>query len=411
MGRLEQGEDTLVIDSTTIPGTGHVHKANERDYGSDLGYAIGEVRNHIVLEGYIVFTTNLNKVFAWSTSTEADLSQPRPFELTTFYPTGSSSPFQICDIQGSFRSFAIFTAAGDVLTAYRPLLETFFLASSAESPSPDPLPQPSRIASLQNQDVVSLAFGDYHVHALHTNGTISSFDKDPQHVGAFGLGNAKIAMFRGVQNAPHNDDGVLNGSKRRTVWFESLMETRMRYLYSQDKPQVQVALDEEVISRIRHDNKMRQIYGDHFEAEGRRWENGVSDENEMGAYFALKVAAAGWHSAALVLVDEDKAERVRQKHVLPPPAKPDQGVLARWIGKADESFWSSIWNTVFSSLEPLLYFGRWFFGLFASQSRSTAPQENIKEADRVRYVWEEQALPRLWETEGEAEGRGSDTLG
>ncbi len=41
-------------------------------------------------------------------------------------------------------------------------------------------------------------------------------------------------------------------------------------------------------------------------------EEGTGDDG-LGAYFALSVAAAGWHSGALVLVNEDLARRTRQR--------------------------------------------------------------------------------------------------
>ena len=37
------------------------------------------------------------------------------------------------------------------------------------------------------------------------------------------------------------------------------------------------------------------------------------DEEDFPPYFTLQIAAGGWHSAALVLVDEEAAERQRQK--------------------------------------------------------------------------------------------------
>lgn len=394
---MEPTEDTLLIEPTIIPGTGHIHNSDERTSGSDLASQIGEVSNHIVLEAYVVFTTRLNKVFAWSTSSEAEVSQLRPFELTTFYPSNPATTFNIRDIQGSFRSFAVFTTSGAVLTAYRPLLDAFFYASTAESPSSDPLPHPSYIASLQNQSVTSLAFGDYHVHALHDDGTISSFGRDPQNQGAFGLGNAIFAMFRGMQSDLRSWDGSLDGRKRRTIWFEPLMETRIEYLLKPDQ-EGEVAREEDSRRRVLNDNQLRDKYGDYFEAEGRRWEDGVTAESEMGAYFALKVAAAGWHSAALVLVDEEKAERARQKHVVP--------ASVRSAVRADEGVWSSLLNAVVWSLEPLYLFGRWLMGFFVVRSMLKNDDDRIsregkrKEAERVRYVWENQPLPRLWDVDG-----------
>lgn len=40
-----------------------------------------------------------------------------------------------------------------------------------------------------------------------------------------------------------------------------------------------------------------------------------TDYEDLEPYFAIGIAAAGWHSGALVLVDEDKAHAVRAKWV------------------------------------------------------------------------------------------------
>jgi SCF-associated factor 1 len=45
-----------------------------------------------------------------------------------------------------------------------------------------------------------------------------------------------------------------------------------------------------------------------IEQEGRAWDQD-SDEDGLGAYFALRVSAAGWHSGALVLVNEELANK------------------------------------------------------------------------------------------------------
>ena len=253
------------------------------------------------------------------------------------------------------------------------------------------------------------------MHALHTNGTISSFGKDPHNVGAFGLGDRITALFRGVQNAPQNDDGILDGSRRRTIWFEPLMEKRMRCLHNMERPwEAPLTVDGETITRIMRSNEMRNRYGDFFEDEGRHWEEGVTDENEMGAYFALKVAAAGWHSAALVLVDEEKAERARQKHIISSPANGHKEMVARSISKASETFWASLLGLVLWSLKPLLSWGRWFLGLPTPNNGSmnltemALQGERKDDADGPKYVWEDQPLPRLWDTEGGAEVEDDD---
>ena len=53
----------LLIQTVTIPGTGYRRPRNSRSGSPTLESRIGEVLHHIVLEGYLVFTTDLNKVF------------------------------------------------------------------------------------------------------------------------------------------------------------------------------------------------------------------------------------------------------------------------------------------------------------------------------------------------------------
>ena len=253
------------------------------------------------------------------------------------------------------------------------------------------------------------------MHAVHANGTISSFGNDPHQIGAFGLGDRVIALFRGVQTAPHHPDWSLDGSRRRTIWFEPLMEKRMWYLYNKRRTwETPITVDVEAVMRIMRGNEMRDRYGDFFEDEGRHWEEGVTDENEMGAYFALKVVAARWHSAALVLVDEEKAERARQKHIVSSPANGHREMVARTVSKASGTFWASLFGLVVWSLKPLLSWGRWFLGWSAPNNGSmnmnemALQGERKDDADGPKYVWEDQPLPQLWDTEEEAEGEDED---
>ena len=81
----------------------------------------------------------------------------------------------------------------------------------------------------------------------------------------------------------------------------------------------------------------RTVFSEWVEQEGRHWEDGPSsahvtsvpdwgstpsssksnlDYDTLSAFFAISVAAAGWHSGALVLVDEAKAEEARGKWII-----------------------------------------------------------------------------------------------
>ncbi len=171
--------------------------------------------------------------------------------------------------------------------------------------------------------------------------------------------------------------------------------------------------------------------GDFFEKEGRKWivdpATAEEGEDEMGAYFALKVASAGWHSAALVLVDEEKANRVRDRFIvsrppaaatLTPTASPNASAGAstdsfEYIDSPSEQLANAVIG-IFTWCRDL---GRRFLGLTARDERAAALAEaNVGEnalgrgGDRrgvgslggggrrerdVKFVWDEEPFPRL----------------
>lgn len=391
--------DILLTPSAIIRNTGHTTMTRRQTSDATRDFQVGEVTNYIVLEGYIVFITNINKLFAYPTAlwTEDD-TQPSPVELTTFYPSQGLVDFQFRDLQGSFRSFAVFTASGEVLIGSRSLIDAFFQASTAQNESVA-LPEPTRIPSLQNQSVISLAFGDYHIHALHSNGTISSFGTDPSAVGAFGLGNPPINYLRGAQTIRNSRDTRLSGDKRRTVWFEPLMEKWLQDSLQRirDKP---VPAGQHLDRSIIMEAHAQDAYGDYFEGQGSRWEEGASEEEgELPAYFALKVSAAGWHSAA----------RARRRHIVQRKEKLtlrqllSAGMSTERENHTGDKGWESISTSVAWVGSFFYCLLRWFLGLTA---RDAATEERrAREAqgrarpegmeDRFGYVWDGQALPEV----------------
>ncbi|MCJ1423642.1 hypothetical protein MMC29_001526 [Sticta canariensis] len=351
--------DCLQVEPVIIPGTGYRRNRSDRALET-LSLRIGVVTDHIVLEGYIIFTTDHNKIFSYRTTypTE-DFPQPEPVELTTFY-SDSPSSFRIRDLQGSFRCFALFTTSGSVLMASRPLLDTFHLPPGARSP----LPHPNAIVGLQGQSIISIAFGDHHFHALHATGTITSYGTEPEGCGALGLGCKNAAKLRGVRS-----DRLKEG-EGRTVWFDPMMHTWLQDMSI--KGHLREAAERTRMMGDGHDGACN-AFADYFEHEGRKWEDGLVAEGELGAYFVLKVSAAGWHSAALVLVDEQKAEMARQRHLVVPPAKssprPNNDVVPPYpYGLASLCMF-------------LVHLVRWFLGL---TDRDAIAAENTKQGRRRR---------------------------
>lgn len=185
----------------------------------------------------------------------------------------------------------------------------------------------TRIPALQDKQVISLAFGDYHFHALHSSGEITSYGYEPQSCGALGLGGHGVpeGRLRGIRNRGIGGDGHLVPhayTEGRRVWFEKEKQEWISFITSG------AADPQEAAARVRMaigspgPNAQGEV-SEWIEQQGRDWEGkyGVradsDDDDGLGAYFALSVSAAGWHSGALVLVNEEKAEKLRKAVEVP----------------------------------------------------------------------------------------------
>lgn len=312
----EVGDAVLVLDSVDVPGTRHV-----QNNGSNEDQEVGEVQSFIVLEDCILFNTHLGKLFA------AEITVPhratamlRPIEIPipTKEGDGPDASF-ITDIQGSFRNFACFTKSGAVLTSNQDSIMPLFT-------SPHSVVRIfKRIPALQNKGAISIAFGDYHFHALHSGGHITSYGYEPQSCGALGLGGfgAPEGRLRGIRNQGMPRDGRLVPHAYvhgRAIWFEAEKREWVKFLTSGGVDQGEAA------ERIRMSIGSPGIdaqgeVSEWIEQEGRDWEEkyGISreDDDGLGAFFALSVSAAGWHSGALVLVNQDMVERLKRAVEVP----------------------------------------------------------------------------------------------
>ncbi|KAL9044059.1 MAG: hypothetical protein Q9214_002777, partial [Letrouitia sp. 1 TL-2023] len=377
--RLDSDADSLLMDTTTIPGTGFRRPHNRQN--DDLDTSIGEVVNHIVLERYIVFTTDDNQIFYFDTSTS---STAVAVELTSFY--SNETPFQIRDIQGSFQSFAVFTTSGSILTGTVTNLE-------------EPTRLPTIIHSHQGSSIISLAYGDHHFLALRANGVMSAYGRELNSCGAFGLGNNwDTAPLRGVGVTDFAGNGVVLGDRGREIWFEPLMKVWLEDMREKGRD---TARGNMVLERDNRENfETIKAVGDFTEGEGRKWEKGVTAEGDMGAYFVLKVAAAGWHSAALVLVDEEKAEQARQNHIIKPEERsvtPQETLDRDGRTQGIDTPWNGSSRAPWSVFNWALELGRWFLGLTDRDARTAEGQQSSAETDREsdRYTWTDQPFPSL----------------
>lgn len=416
-------EDALLIDTATIPGTSFLSSTG-RDDSATPESRTGQVTNHIVLENYIVFITKLNKVFLYRTDFPLpELDPPDPVELTTFYSSTRDVPFEVRDLQGSFRSFAVFTTSGDVLMGNRAMLDTFYSTSQEPDSSNAPLPKPPTIPALENNSITSIAFGDHHFQALRSDGTILAYGTDNQSCGALGLGFPEgTGPLRGLL-ANGFSNGSLGDNVGRQVWFDPTMHRWLAEMKEKAhmEGEVKARADMVLVGRDRPGQNATAVMalGDYFEREGRKWEHGVKEDGEMGSYFVLKVAAAGWHSAALALVDEEKAERARMMHVVPPEVEDEanekEGAESEedWHGGTWEDIdapWDQLSKAVLGVVNWVWGLGRWFLGLQARDERAEAEkkrkaeedeQKEGEERDVVKYTWSNQPFPRLRMGNGE----------
>lgn len=307
--------DLFECDDIVVQGTAYRRSDLKEPAPFSESESVGEVLNHIVLEGFIVFITDINKAFA------SKIGEQGMAELTTFTQSGR----QLQDIQGSFRRFGIFTAAGDVLIGDKDLLEAFWrIKQHSEGPT-DPL-QPSVFPALQHNKVISLAFGDYHMHALHSDGRISSYGNEPQACGALGLGEYQgEGQFRGIRMDRFgfiHDNGMSEHSKTFShhIWFETEKRKWLSHLKQSAIREAQERPEEGGMATVQASRHTRDRFSEWVEQEGLAWDDfpdiKAQNEDHLGAYFALSVAAAGWHSGALVLVDRELEEKVAKKHIV-----------------------------------------------------------------------------------------------
>ena len=378
--------DALLIDTITIPGTGFRRKSSDCFSKDSLEARIGEVTNYVVLESQIVFTTDLNKVFSYpNTYPMPAIDMPEPVELTTFTHFPSvNKPLHILDLQGSFRDFAVFTASNQILTANRELLDYFHDMQNSEEISQPLFPCPTLLETPpQRPRIISLAFGDHHTHALHEDGTLTSWGSESQNCGALGLGDKGAQEVRGILDN-HAGNAHLPRHRAKTVWFEPLMECWLSDVYRK-------AEEMELLDGL-------DTFGEYYEKEGARWEADIVSENgELGAYFVLKVAAGGWSSAALVLVDEEKAEQAREAHIIRPDVPPSESDSG-----AEYEYGDSPFDMVEIALSSIVGWirstGRWFLGLTERDARRAAAiaaqsAGAFDEENRVKYSWSENPVP------------------
>lgn len=323
IGNHEQ--PTQIDEWVVVPRSGYqrpVGKNREPDEATrQIGEEVGEVISHIVLEHFVVFVTDLKKVFAarihWTSESGVIHDS---FELKELQSKSreDSTP-NVTDVNGSFRTFAVFKGNGEVQ-----ITDQDYLAACAKDGfdyDVSPRPALKAIPALQNTGVVQLAFGDYHYHALHADGSISSYGREPGGSGTLGLGSGvdmgvPPGMLRGIKYDTWNRDGDLLPHayhRGRRIWFHPEQEKWIRFLAAGGKDHDESAERRRLVTA---NSTAQGEISEWIEQMGGNWDKRPAvkekDEDGLGAYFALSVAAAGWHSGALVVVNDELVQAVSE---------------------------------------------------------------------------------------------------
>jgi SCF-associated factor 1 len=220
----------LLLENFELPKTGYQRPKGalrESDQDRALGKEVGQVKNHIVLEHFVVFVTDIGKVFC-SRLDEKD-NADNILELCAF----GGRIGKPVDVQGSFRTFAIF---GDdkVLIAEQDYLQRSWDARTS-NPEQTNIAGLKHIPALQHNSVVSIAFGDYHFLVLHSTGKITAYGKETQFRESLGLGALPAARLRGLDSAgiAQADHGLVPPAytKGREVWFRKEQQEWLDFLH------------------------------------------------------------------------------------------------------------------------------------------------------------------------------------
>ncbi|KAI0581717.1 F-box multi-domain protein [Pyrenophora tritici-repentis] len=302
----DQGTDTmLVMEHSEVPKSNYQRSKTTRESDEQrmLGEEVGVVLSYIILEHYVVFATDIGKVFCGRFEDKNKIDDILELKQVRH---DKGVPL---DIQGSFRSFAVFRD-GEVITSDQNYLEACW-TNRREDPEQTNIQGLKKIPALQNSGVISVAFGDYHYLALHSNGRITSYGTENSGCGSLGLGSNKEAVVgkaRGLTYDQFNGNGRLlthaykNG---RQIWFDERKNDWLAQVINEPTDDKE---SEERKQIWEHHHNVQGEVSEWFEQEAKAWDQD-GGEDGLGAYFALGVSAAGWHSGALVLVNEELATK------------------------------------------------------------------------------------------------------
>ncbi|KAJ4290214.1 hypothetical protein N0V90_010429 [Kalmusia sp. IMI 367209] len=294
----DEPDTMLMLENFEIPKTGYRRPkgaTRESDQERALGEEVGAVENYIVLEHFVVFVTDIGRVFSSKLNEKNKIDNI--LELRAFRAESGTS----LDVQGSFRRFAIFRE-GEVIIAEQDYINACWNTRLSD-PDQINIEGPKKIPALQHNNVVSIAFGDYHFLALHSTGKITSYGTEVSSRGALGLGSMPDARLRGLIGVTFPDLKLLPHAytSGRQVWFSQEKANWLDFLTSGGKDA------EEAKQRLEMFIDDRTVQGEvseWIEQEAKAWDEDKGEDG-LGSHFALRVSAAGWHSGAVLLVNEE----------------------------------------------------------------------------------------------------------
>jgi SCF-associated factor 1 len=409
-GAEDDSTDTmLVVTNAEVPKTSYQRvkgATRESEDAAALGAEVGAVLNYLVLESYVVFVTDIGRVFCGKFGENNQVDDILEL-LALRNENGTPS-----DVQGSFRSFAIFKN-GEVIITNQDYLDACW-NSRRDNPEQESIEGLKRIPALQQNDVISIAFGDYHFLALHSTGKITSYGTELQACGALGLGGDgdPEGRIRGIRYTGINHDGKLLPhayTHGRQVWFEPEKKKWITFMTSGGKN------PDEAKERMRlfvTDPNAQGEVSEWIEQQGKDWDKDPElrdvDDDGLGSYFALSVSAAGWHSASIVLVNEKLANGVRERCIIrDPDTDEEEEVKGNSEGSSDLSIVTSVLSWLSST-------GHTFLGLRTTdrqpQNRDVQHDPNSGFLDPIshgaspekgyKYTWADKSFPRLKLSDG-----------
>jgi len=320
--RPAQEEDSGILVWTSLDGIiKHIPTAIPMTSPHRPDYA-GEVINWAMMRDYVLFVTRPGRVWAWHIAPYA--ANATQVALPVELKRGDDAAHEdVADVCGWLERFALMMRNGEVLLGTTQMLKDYLDLGT-------PL-KFEKIPALQNTGVVKIAFGDWHYHALHKDGTITSYGHEPEGCGAFGLGDVNLSvMERGFSRDIVIRPECLTTGRR--VHFEpekQAWQLDLARSYTNDdqadvswpgdgtRYEVSEWIEERLRAWATPGNEVmiapgHRAAGQEGSYHGARQDDTKRDEDP--AYFVTSVAACGWHTVALVLVDTAKATEVARRY-------------------------------------------------------------------------------------------------